>query len=110
MPAAVVEDEVVADAPEASVGGPSWMPVPVPRPSYTLKPSVRRDEPAPLVLDEDPAAGAAPAAPVAPVADAPTVSEPPAAAHPAAADATPAEATGGFDLDAVLARRRAAGE
>lgn len=76
-------------ATEPAVSGPAWVPVPVPRPTYTLKPEARRPEPAPL-----------PAEP----GTTPTV----------AADARPeaptAATTGGLDLDAVLARRRAAGE
>lgn len=72
------------------IGGRTWEPVPVPRPSYTLKPAVRRAEPAPLVLDE-PAADAA-------VESVATAQEP------------AVETTGSIDLDAVLARRRAAGE
>lgn len=41
-PAAEVE------APAAAVGDDTWMPVPVPPPTYTLKPVVPRPEPAPL--------------------------------------------------------------
>jgi hypothetical protein len=71
-------------APIAATGEPTWVPVPVPRPSYSLKPEVRRPEPAPLVLDD---------------VEVLAVAEP---------QARPA--TGGIDLDSVLARRRAAGE
>jgi hypothetical protein len=52
--AAVVEPEVAAvaddveEAPAAVVGGDSWTPIPVPPPTYTLKPMVPRPEPAPL--------------------------------------------------------------
>lgn len=67
-----------------ATGEPTWVPVPVPVPSYTLKSEVRRPEPAPLVLDD---------------VHAEVVAEP---------QARPA--TGGIDLDSVLARRRAAGE
>lgn len=72
----------------AVTDGPTWVPVPVPRPAYALKPAVRRPEPAPLALDDagDAAAGYERALQVA------------------------APATGGIDLDAILARRRAAGE
>ena len=72
----------------AVTDGPTWVPVPVPRPAYALKPAVRRPEPAPLALDDagDAAAG---------YEHAPQVAAP---------------ATGGIDLDAILARRRAAGE
>lgn len=89
VPAApVVEPEVAQAAAE-----PTWAPVPVPRPTYSLKPAVRRPDPVPLVLDESADTVAAE------VADAPveTVEE-------------PAAPVAGFDLDAVLARRRASGE
>lgn len=66
----------------------SWVPVPVPVPAYTLKPAVRRAVPVPLVLDETVAAEAAQASEREP-----------------AAQGAPS-----LDLDAVLARRRAAGE
>lgn len=85
-PATAVADEVAQDA-------PTWAPVPVPRPTYSLKPAVRRPDPAPLVLDEQDVAPAAAAVEAGPE----TVEE-------------PAAVTAGFDLDAVLARRRAAGE
>jgi hypothetical protein len=74
-----------ADA--ASAAG--WAPVPVPRPTYTLKPAARRREPAPL--------------PVEMISVDVTV---PAREEPVAAP----ETTGGLDLDAILARRRASGE
>lgn len=81
------EPRAERSAPPAE-SGPAWQPVPVPRPTYTLKPSVRRPEPAPL----------------------PEVEEVPAAA--ARTDVPTPAATGvaGLDLDAVLARRRAVGE
>ena len=88
--AAQPEADVVPEAAETSAAtvGPTWVPVPVPRPAYALKPAVRRPEPAPLALDDagDAAAG---------YEHAPQVAAP---------------ATGGIDLDAILARRRAAGE
>ncbi len=62
----------------------SWTPVPVPVPTYTLKPTAPRLDAAPLQLDQ----------PTAP-------------AEAAADEAPPARA---LDLDAVLSRRRAAGE
>jgi hypothetical protein len=82
------------DADERSVSADSWTPVPVPRPTYTLKPAVRREEPAPLVVDVPETV----AEPVG-VPAAEPVTRP--AAEPAAHR---------IDLDAVLARRRAAGE
>lgn len=89
-------DEAPADRADVAAG-PTWEPVPVPRPSYALKPAVRRPEPAPLVLDEREADAAADGA------------RDEVAAPEAEAEAAP-PATGRFDLDAVLARRRAAGE
>lgn len=91
-PATAPEVEVEAEAAQAPAE-PTWAPVPVPRPTYNLKPAVRRPDPAPLVLDERADAVAVE------VADAPveTVEE-------------PAATVAGFDLDAVLARRRASGE
>jgi hypothetical protein len=74
---------VAAPVAEAT-GEPTWVPVPVPRPSYALKSEVRRPEPAPLVLED---------------VEVEVVAEP-----------TARPATAGFDLDSVLARRRAAGE
>ncbi|WP_460461545.1 hypothetical protein [Angustibacter peucedani] len=82
------DDEVVAEPAAHDVPDDgSWQPVPVPPPTYTLKPKappVRR-----RVLPEQ----AAPA-PAEPVVEAPV-------AEPAA--------MGGFDLDAILERRIAAG-
>ncbi len=105
-----------AEAESDEPGGDSWTPVPVPAPSYTLKPPAPRRDIAPY---EPPAAetpaGEQPApkepaeprvvasglagSPYAPVADpepveGPVVEEPPAR---------------GMDLDSVLARRRAVG-
>ena len=90
-------------APEADVvePEPTWAPVPVPRPTYSLKPSVRRPEPAPLVLDERDGVAAAATAAEDDVAATEVVRE--------AVD-EPAASAAGFDLDAVLARRRASGE
>lgn len=78
----------------------AWSPVPVPRPTYTMKATAPRREPAPL---DEPASASARASealtePVAEVAPATEVTEPPAAT------------TGSIDLNAVLAKRRAAGE
>jgi hypothetical protein len=67
----------------------SWTPVPVPAPTYTLKPSAPRVDAAPLVTDEL-SAGADRAA-----------------TDPGAPSAAPGR---GVDLDEVLERRRAAGE
>ena len=73
----------------ADSGVGTWVPVPVPPPAYTLKPTVRRQEPAPLPVPE--------------------LAASPAAAFVADAE-EPRPTTGGLALDAILARRRAAGE
>ncbi len=81
-----------ADAPAAeastSAEDAAWVPVPVPPPTYVLKPEARRGEPRPLT-------GPQPSVPV-PVATGDESEERP--------------TTGGLALDAILARRRAAGE
>lgn len=100
-PRAETEQEAARQDAAAGVeeeSGPTWAPVPVPRPTYSLKPAVRRPDPAPLVLDER---ESAPAAAADDDARTDQVAEEVAPAPTAAA---------GFDLDAVLARRRAAGE
>lgn len=86
--------EATREAPQEESS--TWVPVPVPRPAYTLKPMARRPEPAPLVLDAEPGASAGG---VAAGSD-----------GPAAVVDDDAPTTGGLDLDAILARRRAAGE
>ncbi|MDM7830645.1 hypothetical protein [Cellulomonas edaphi] len=83
---------VVIDSPAADADG--WSPVPVPRPTYTMKAPAPRREPAALENLEGSTA-------VRPAEDARTevrVAEP------------VAETTGSIDLDAVLAKRRASGE
>ncbi len=81
-----------------------WAPVPVPRPTYTMKASAPRREPVPL-LDSDFAPAeqvrAAESTPVGPTAQGDV---------PTALDPAPGTARAGIDLDAVLARRRASGE
>lgn len=88
--------------PEAARATPepasTWTPVPVPVPSYTLKPAAPRRDVDPYVSDDgDAPASAAP--------QRPSIASPAAAA---AALSEPVAVT--LDLDAVLARRRAAGE
>jgi hypothetical protein len=75
------------------VPGAVWTPVPVPPPTYTLKPAAPRPDPAPLELPAPPAPSAEPAALQTP--------RPP---RPWDDDRTFAD---DLDLDAVLARRRA---
>ncbi|QZN86290.1 hypothetical protein [Cellulomonas sp. C5510] len=115
--------------------GDTWSPVAVPRPTYAMKAPAPRREPAPLGEVE----GSTHAAPVrTPVADrdlAPAAADGPVAGAASSAAERPAETgastaavdtgasaaaapapaapevpTGSIDLDAVLARRRAAGE
>ncbi|WP_372593596.1 hypothetical protein [Actinotalea sp.] len=88
----IAEQVSEQDAPDPMVdsGVGTWVPVPVPPPAYTLKPSARRAEPAPL-----PAQVSAPAS---------------SGATPAGEVDEPRPTTGGLPLDAILARRRAAGE
>nr|WP_246280641.1 hypothetical protein [Cellulomonas humilata] len=75
----------------------AWSPVPVPRPTYTMKASAPRREPVPLENLEGSTA--------ARTADA----EAPAGTDRAPLEA-PVETTGSIDLNAVLAKRRVAGE
>ena len=75
----------------------AWSPVPVPRPTYTMKASAPRREPAPLEnLEGSTAARTA-------EVDAPVEAE-------RAPLEAPVETTGSIDLNAVLAKRRVAGE
>lgn len=109
--------------------GDSWTPVPVPAPTYTTKAAAPRREPAPL--GEVEGSTAAPARTEQTMTERPDAEDVPAAAGSTtaagattevaaesaapAATATPVaptagEHTGSIDLNAVLARRRAAGE
>lgn len=90
----VTPAETGRTAPEAAAPEGSWTPVPVPVPTYTLKPQAPRRDAAPLVLDE----------PASAVTGAATESQ---SEERAADGGAPARA---LDLDAVLSRRRAAGE
>ena len=75
----------------------AWSPVPVPRPTYTMKAEAPRREPAPLEnLEGSTAARTA-------EVDAPADAE-------RAPLEAPVETTGSIDLNAVLAKRRVAGE
>lgn len=76
-----------------------WAPVPVPRPTYAMKPAAPHREPIPLGEVEGSTTARAAAAPAEPVADDELVTPQP-----------PAEASASIDLNAVLAKRRAAGE
>lgn len=77
----------------------AWAPVPVPRPTYTMKPAAPRREPIPLGEVEGSTTARAAAAPVEAPADDELVTPQP-----------PAEVSASIDLNAVLAKRRAAGE
>lgn len=102
--ASATDGSVGSTTAEADAAQDEWAPVPVPRPTYTMKASAPRREPVPLNdLDFAPVEPAR-AAEVAPTGassegDTTTVLAP-----------APGTASGGIDLDAVLARRRAAGE
>jgi hypothetical protein len=89
---AAVLDDAALD--EAALDDAAWVPVPVPVPTYTLKPAARRAEPRPLT-------GPQPTVPVLLERAAVDVTDAADAARPT---------TGGLQLDAILARRRASGE
>ncbi|WP_456788397.1 hypothetical protein [Cellulomonas sp. P5_C5] len=94
----VVRRSVIDRTTEAgSEDDEAWSPVPVPRPTYTMKASAPRREPAPLEnLEGSTAARTA-------EVDAPADAE-------RAPLEAPVETTGSIDLNAVLAKRRVAGE
>lgn len=92
-PVAQVAEFTGADA--AAADDEAWSPVPVPRPTYTMKPSAPRREPAPLENLEGSTAARTPV-------EVPAEDRAPLEA--------PVETTGSIDLNAVLAKRRAAGE
>ncbi|MEN0129320.1 MAG: hypothetical protein AAGC49_07765 [Brevundimonas sp.] len=95
---------VVIDSPAATDDSDGWSPVPVPRPTYTMKAPAPRREPAALENLE----GSTAARPADAVASAGAVAV--AGADAAAVAATSVDTTGSIDLDAVLAKRRASGE
>jgi hypothetical protein len=99
---AAERSQAEAEPPQTTWSDDEWSPVPVPRPTYTMKASAPRREPAPLGEVEGSTA-AAPAPAAAPAA-------PAEAEQPRPALEPPATTTGTIDLDAVLAKRRAAGE
>jgi hypothetical protein len=105
--------EEPARATAAQEGDEAWSPVPVPRPTYTMKPATPRREPAPLGEVEGSTAVRVPSGEATATADAAAgVSardqEAPTGEHGALEP--PALTTGSIDLDAVLAKRRASGE
>ncbi|WP_225755336.1 hypothetical protein [Actinotalea sp. Marseille-Q4924] len=104
---AAVDDDAAARPRTVPQRTSAWSPVPVPPPSYTLKPSAPRREPAPLPADEHLAASSSAAGRES--GDAPASDGVAAASTtpPARPDADPATS---LDLDAILARRRASGE
>lgn len=103
--------EVAAEVqPAAPAEESSWVPVPVPRPSYTLKPSAPRREPAPLT-EADIAASTA-SAPASTSRPAEAAEEVPTAGRngvPVTGEGAAGTAAR-LDLDAILERRRASGE
>jgi len=115
-PSPIVARADVVDAAEAGTAaedhvpsGRAWDPVPVPPPTYTMKPTAPRREPAPLT-DDDVVSSARPAAdPV--VATVPVGDASSGAPTPAEGDERkPSTETLGLDLNEILARRRAAGQ
>lgn len=90
-PAETVGDETARAEVAAVEPATTWVPRPVPRPSYALKPEARRPEPAPLTPEDLAVATSEPS-------EAVVVAELAQAAEPK------------LDLDAVLRRRRASGE
>lgn len=83
----------------------AWSPVPVPRPTYAMKAPAPRRTPAPLAEPD------AEASTVRRPADVPTQPAPEVTRETPATVVEPSvETTGSIDLNAVLARRRAAGQ
>lgn len=110
-PAALAAPAPQAAQPAPDEGDEAWSPVPVPRPTYTMKPTAPRREPAPLGEVEGSTAmraSALEATPDATVEAAGTTTA--AGTDDRAAAEPPALTTGSIDLDAVLAKRRASGE
>lgn len=98
-PAPAVEDE------------PTWVPVPVPPPTYTLKPSAPRREPAPLPADGlVTSSAAAPADATTATDDATTTADADERTPGASSAEQGTTSAAPLDLDAILARRRAVGE
>lgn len=104
----------VVEATEPDAGAPAsaeWSPVPVPRPTYTTKAAAPRREPIPLVISDE-SAVSSPVAPSQDVSgdDAATAADDAEVPRQARAGAPAlAEGSATLDLDAILARRRAAG-
>ncbi|MCC2314620.1 hypothetical protein, partial [Cellulomonas xiejunii] len=107
-PSRAVQEPAVDDAHDGAPqgqGDAEWSPVRVPRPTYAMKAPAPRRTPAPLEEAD------AEASTVRRPADAPTDEVAPAAQErDVAAVEAPTATTGSIDLNAVLARRRAAGQ
>lgn len=111
--AGVVPNAASANAGSATPDGASdeaaagtWVPVPVPPPAYTLKPAVRRAEPRPL-------SGSMPVVPeghAGYLGDLGLEDDVDDIVSPTAGSADERPTTGGMELDAILARRRAVGQ
>ncbi|MFF2270167.1 hypothetical protein ACFVTZ_18040 [Cellulosimicrobium cellulans] len=105
----VVEVEIVDE--DHVPSGRAWDPVPVPPPTYTMKPTAPRREPAPLTDDDVVSPARAGAAPAPATGVEVVVDVPSGAPEPAAGDERkPSTETLGLDLNEILARRRAAGQ
>ncbi|QJW35918.1 hypothetical protein [Cellulosimicrobium protaetiae] len=109
--AEVVEVDVAPADEDHVPSGRAWDPVPVPPPTYTMKPTAPRREPVPLTDDDvvsPTRAGSTPAPVVVAEAGADAPSRAP---EPAVGDERkPSTETLGLDLNEILARRRAAGQ
>ncbi|WP_146842662.1 hypothetical protein [Cellulomonas composti] len=93
--------QVVVEEQDSAAEDGTWSPVPVPRPTYALKPSAPRYEPAPLTDLEGSTAVRTSAGTSSSESDE-------GATTPAAVVAPPT--TGSIDLDGILAKRRASGQ
>ena len=102
--ASAAPTEVAADASTEEERDAEWSPVRVPRPTYAMKAPAPRRTPAPLEESD------AEASTVRRPADAPGATEEVTSGAAVVADEPAALTTGSIDLNAVLARRRAAGQ
>ncbi len=102
VPAAAAAPSPASDE---AVERDAWAPVPVPRPTYAMKPAAPRREPVPLGEVEGSTTVRAAAAPADAVTRADAVAE-----DELITPQAPAESTTSIDLNAVLAKRRASGE
>lgn len=100
-------ESAAAESAETETESAEWSPVPVPRSTYTTKATAPRREPIPLVISEPEPAAATAAEPSQDLVG--TIEGAVEAPLPAAGAPVLAEGSPTLDLDAILARRRAAG-